>query len=98
MKKDPAPGKDGVTVDMISAEVLFDVWYALFEVCWEYGMVPSVWKESLVVPVPKKHLRTMSKVLCMILNARLTGVAEGEGMIAEEQGGFRKQRDAGIKF
>ena len=54
VKKDAAPGKDGVTVDMMSAEVLFDVWCALFEVCWEYGMVPSVWRESLVVPVLKK--------------------------------------------
>ena len=107
VKKDVAPGKDGVTVDMMSAEMLFNVWYALFEVCWEYGMVPSVWRESLVVPVSKKRSRgtcvtdnfrgisltsTVSKVLCMILNARLTDGAEGEGLIAEEQGGFRKQR------
>ena len=26
VKKDPAPGKDGVTVDMMSADVLYDVW------------------------------------------------------------------------
>ena len=70
-------------------------------------MVPSVWRESLVAPVPKKQSRgtcvtdnfrgisltsSVSKVLCVILNARLTDVAEGEGLIAEEQGGFRKQR------
>ena len=35
---------------------------------------------------------TVSKVLCIILNARLSGVAEEEGLIAEEQGEFRKQR------
>jgi hypothetical protein len=34
----------------------------------------------------------VSKVLCMLLNARLSSVAEEEGLIAEEQGGFRKQR------
>ena len=60
-----------------------------------------------MVPVPKKQSRgtcvtdnfrgisltsSVSKVLCVILNARLTNVAEGEGLIAEEQGGFRKQR------
>ena len=28
----------------------------------------------------------------MILNARLSDVAEGEGLITEEQGDFRKQR------
>ena len=86
---------------------MFDVWCALLEVCWEYGVVPSVWRESLVAPVPKKQSRgtcvtdnfrgislasSVSKVLCVILNARLTDVAEGEGLIAEEQGGFRKQR------
>ena len=57
MKKDAAPGKDGVTVNMMSVEVLFEVWFVLFEVCWEFGMVLSVWRESLVVPVPKKQSR-----------------------------------------
>ena len=91
MKKDAPPGKDGVTVDMMSADVLFDAWCALFEVCWEYGMVPSVWRESLVVPVPKKQSRgtcvtdnfwgisltsAVSKVLCVILNARLMWLRE----------------------
>ena len=54
VKKDVAPGKVGVTVFIMSADVLFDVWCAFFEVCCGYGMVPSVWRESLVVPVPKK--------------------------------------------
>ena len=36
------------------AEPLFEVWMTLFQVCWKSGLVPSVWKESLVVPVPKK--------------------------------------------
>ena len=35
---------------------------------------------------------TVNKVLCMILNARLSDFAEEEGIIAEEQGGFCKQR------
>ena len=99
VKKDAAPGEDGVTVNMMSADMLFDVWCALFEMCWEYGMVPSVWRESLVVPVLKKQSRgtyvtdnfrgiyltpSVSKVLCMILNARLTDVAEGEGSLIME--------------
>ena len=50
VKKDAARRKDGVTVDMMSADVLF-------EVCLEYGMVPSMWMESLEVPVPKKQSR-----------------------------------------
>ena len=35
---------------------------------------------------------TVSKVLCMVLNNCLLSVAEEEGLIADEQGGFRKRR------
>ena len=69
-----------------------------------------------MVPIPKKQSRgtcdtntyrgisltsTVSKVLCMILNVRLSDEAENKGLIAEEQGGFHKQRgcrDAGFDF
>ena len=44
----------GIGVEMMLAEPLFEVWMTLFQVCWESGLVPSVWEESLVVPVPKK--------------------------------------------
>ena len=43
-----APGPDDVGVQMMLAEPLFEIWLSLFEVCWEYGMVPSMWNESLV--------------------------------------------------
>ena len=53
MKKDAAPGIDGVAMDMKLTERLFEVWVALFTICWEVGMVPSLWRESVMVPVPK---------------------------------------------
>ena len=86
---------------------MFDVWVALFDVCWEHGIVPSLWRESFVVPVPKKQTREVcdvntfrgisltslvSKVLCKILENRLSCIAEEKGLIAEEQGSFRKGR------
>ena len=40
---------------MINREVLVDLWWDLFNWCWMSGMVPSVWKSSVVVPVPKKR-------------------------------------------
>ena len=78
---------------MVLAEVLFDVWVTLFEVCWEDSIVPSSWRESLIVPVPKKEARCVcdtntyrgisltsivSKVMCTILNGRLLDVALSE--------------------
>ena len=100
VKKNAAPGSDGIEMDMLLTERLFDV-------CWEHGIVPSLWRESIVVPVPKKQTRgvcdvntfrgisltsLVSKVLCKILENRLSCIAEEKGLIAEEQGGFRKGR------
>ena len=107
VKIDAALDQDDIGAEMMMADCLLDVWVTLFQVCWEYSIVPSIWKESVVVPVPKKQAKglynvdnfcsvslspTVCKVMCMILNNRLSGVAEEEGLIADEQGGFRKQR------
>ena len=73
----------------------------------EYGRVPSLWRESVVVPVPKKQVRgvcdvntfraisltsLVSKVVCKILENRISSMAEEKGLIVEEQGGFQKKR------
>ena len=80
VRSDATPGQDGIAVEMMKADCLLGVRVVLFQVCWEYGLVPSAWKESLVVPVPKKQAKgacdvnkfrgvsltsTVSKVLCM---------------------------------
>ena len=107
VKKDAAPGLDGVVMEMMLTERLLEVWVALFRVCWERERVPTMWRESVVVPVPKKQVRgacdvntfrgisltsMVSKVLCKVLENRLSCVVEEKGLIAEEQGGFRKGR------
>ena len=39
---------------MMMADCLLEVWLTFFQVCWEHGIVPSLWKVSAVVPVLKK--------------------------------------------
>ena len=83
VRKDAAPGNDEVGAKMMMAHCLADVWLSLFQVCREFSIVPSVWKESIVNPVPKKQVRgvyevdnfrgislssIVCKVMCMILN------------------------------
>jgi hypothetical protein len=83
VRKDAAPGQDEVGAEMMMADCLADVWLNLFQICWEFSIVPSVWKESIVNPVPKKQVRgvcevdnfrgislssIVCKVMCMILN------------------------------
>ena len=107
LKGKAAPGKDGLTAEMINNIILVDFWHELFKLCWKEGMVPSIWKQSVVIPVPKKRskgpcvtddFRGISlvsvpyKAMCMIVKERLALVVEERKLVAEEQGGFRKGR------
>ena len=54
LKTKAAAGKaDGITAKMMNREVLVELWSELFNWCWGSGMVRSMWKSSMVVPVPK---------------------------------------------
>ena len=44
----------GLNVELYREE-LVDLWWELFNWCWKCGMVPSVRKCSIVVPVPIKE-------------------------------------------
>ena len=54
IQRKAAPGKDGLTAEMVDRDILRNLWRALFNACWRTGVVPKAWKEIVVVPVPKK--------------------------------------------
>ena len=85
--------------------VLRDLWLALFGACWRSGLIPSEWRRSLVVPVPKKQqggvcvadrfrgivlTSVVCKIFCHILKERLATVVEEYSLVVEEQGAFRR--------
>ena len=55
LKQRAAPGSDGLTAKMISSKKLVGFWHCLFNCCWTNGMVPSEWRKSVIVPIPKKR-------------------------------------------
>ena len=57
VKKEAVPGQDDIEAEMMMADCLLEVWLTLFQVCWEHSIVPSIRKESVVVPVSKKHTK-----------------------------------------
>ena len=65
LKGKAVPGRDGLTAEMISKEVLLPVWYKLFKLCWKEGMILSMWKKSVVIPVPKKRSRGPCNKTCL---------------------------------
>ena len=42
VNSEASPGADGVSIRMISANVLRNLWVALFNECWVSGMVPNM--------------------------------------------------------
>ena len=68
--------------------------------------VPSQWLQSIIQPIPKSGGRSLEpgdyrgisiqssvmKILCSILNNRLSDYLECNQLLAEEQNGFRKGR------
>lgn len=79
----PAPGKDGVSYEMLkrlSDNVLEEI-LALYNI-WEQGKLPSAWKQAVIVPVlkPGKDASqpgsyrplALTSVLCKVMGRMVT--------------------------
>ena len=96
LKKKSAPGSDGLTAEMVCCNVLVDVWYSLFNWCWRYRRVPSEWRKSVIIPVPKRKRQGVCKVddfrgisltsiaykaMCSIVHRRLVHMVEEKQLV-----------------
>ena len=70
---------------------------------YDSGIFPSIWRESIIVPLHKKGNRddpnnyrgisltsTLSKVFLHIMNNRLQEWTEDHELVTEDQAGFRR--------
>ena len=84
-----------------------DMLLKLFKIVWRDERVPKRWNESRVILLhkgghkSKKELKnyrpialndTVGKIFCMCLNERVREPIEGNGVLGEEQNGFRMNR------
>jgi ribonuclease HI/endonuclease/exonuclease/phosphatase family metal-dependent hydrolase len=108
LKKKKSPGPDGITNEMIqhmgntALQKLLDI----YNQSWKQGQVPQCWKKATMIPILKKgknkhhpsSYRPISLTSCVcktmerIVNQRLQWYLESEGILAEEQAGFRRYR------
>ncbi len=106
--KDTAPGEDGITASMLrhipreSLPVILE----LFNQSWTQGILPSNWKQSLIIPVPKPlkdpasassyRPIALTSALCKLMKrmvkTRLYWIMESNGHLSPTQSGFRKKR------
>ena len=103
-KKSPGP-------DEISNEMLINLCSAakvklleIFNLSWEKGQVPQIWREAITIPILKKgKIRTQAssyrpisltscvgKTLERIINHRLKWYLESEQILVPQQAGFRE--------
>ena len=103
-----AVGIDGVSYKMLIHLPL--TWkkllFSFFQKCWKNGTLPSLWKQSVVVPIlkegkPRWSLNSyrpialtshVGKVLEKIIQTRLLHYCEKNNIIPTNQAGFRKGR------
>jgi len=100
-----APGADNILSEMLksSANHVLPYLINLFNTIFNKGVFPCSWEESVIIPLHKKGdyenpenyrgislTSVFSKVYLHILNSRLQDWADENGVIYEEQAGFRK--------
>ena len=107
LKNNKACGIDGIPNYVLKEPAFLTLLWAIVAKCFEQGVVPSIWRQAVITPIPKGRdkdiftplnyrgislLSTVSKVYSSILNSRLSEYLETCGVLCEEQNGFRKGR------
>ena len=107
LKNNKSVGPDCIPNEVIKLGRIDTILLKLYQTCFDNGVSPSIWKKSIIVPIPKNSLldpciplnyRGISLLSCTyklytsILNARLVKYNDLNNLIADEQNGFRKNR------
>ena len=53
-----ACGFDGIYNEVLKSNECKHVLYRFFNLCFEYGKVPSIWQKAIISPVPKSERPT----------------------------------------
>ena len=107
LKRGKAAGGDGVSAEALKegGDAILQCLLQLCRKVWERGDVPNDWLRGFIAPLHKDGdkraplnyrpitlLSIVGKVYSNVLQARLMAWAEANGVIVEEQGGFRPHR------
>ena len=106
-KRGKACGVDQIPSEVLQNDVSICFLHVLFNVCFDKGLVPALWGQCVIKPIPKSSSNdprdplsyrgialasSIYKVYCTVINDRLTKWAESRDVITDEQNGFRKKR------
>ena len=107
LKNKKAMGIDGIPNEIIKCSGVKRLLILYFNICFNMGMIPSLWLKAIIVPIPKSatkdpyvplNYRGISLLSCVyklysgVLNDRIVNYLEDLGFFVEEQNGFRRKR------
>jgi len=105
LKNAKACGLDGVFSECLKNKSVIDLLFRIYCYCFEHGVVPDSWLLNVINPIFKAgslydplNYRgiTLVNIVCkcysFILNTRLCKWAEDNGILSDEQNGFRHAR------
>jgi hypothetical protein len=99
-------GYDNITNEILKSEHMTKTLHTLYARCFNTGIAPEQWFKSIITPIykqgkeknePLSHrgislMSTVAKVFDSILTNRVNHYLEFNGLLADEQNGFRKER------
>ena len=102
-----SPGLDNIPNEILkNKEVIMCLWY-LYRKCFLTGVVPSIWLDAIISPIPKSKsndpcvplnhrgvslLCTISKLYSYSINNRLLRYFDTINLFSDFQNGFRQKR------
>jgi hypothetical protein len=102
-----AYGYDRIPYDVLKSPNIIIVLHQLFQLVFDSGIIPSAWRKAIICPILKDQnsdkrvplnyrgislLSCISKLYTSLINKRLSRYLETEGILSDEQNGFRANR------
>ena len=103
-----AIGLDHLPYEIFKNPNLVSLLTKLFNCIYESGIIPSIWRVAIIKPIPKSStqdlriptqyraislLSTVYKLFTTIINNRISQYLESISLLADEQNGFRPNRN-----
>jgi hypothetical protein len=106
-KNGKASGFDDIPAEVLKNDTAISFLHVFFNLCFNNGIVPSIWGKCIINPIPKfstldrkdplscrgiSFASSVYKVYCRIINMRLNDWVEKNNVLVDEQNSFRKKR------
>lgn len=107
LKVNKAVGLDELPAEILKCDKLLNVLLKLFNKCFSSGIIPDIWKQGIINPIPKSSTSyrrdpmnylgitptsSVYKLYSNVLNTRLSKWENDNSVLLDNQNGFKKNR------